>query len=81
MENIATITTFLGWCGVINMGVLTYATVMILFFNSPVKKLQSKMLKVSPDRLDEMYFNFLGNYKLAIFVFNLAPYFALKIMA
>jgi hypothetical protein len=81
MENLSTITTFLGWCTIINIGMLTYSSIMIIIFNAPVKKLHAKMVHISPDRLDELYFNFLGNYKLGIFIFNLVPYCALKIMA
>lgn len=81
MENLSTITTFLGWCTIINIGMLTCSSIMIILFNAPVKKLHAKMVHISPDRLDELYFNFLGNYKLGIFIFNLVPYFALKIMA
>lgn len=80
MENIAVITTFLGWCTLLNIGLLTYSSVMTIVFNAPVKKLHSKITHVSPEKLDELYFSFLGNYKLAIFIFNLVPYCALKIM-
>ena len=81
MSDIATITTFLGWCTVINMGLLLYSALMTTIFREPVKRLHSKLLGIDPDSLDAIYFNFLGNYKLAIFIFNLVPYCALKIMA
>ena len=81
METLPAITTFLGWCTVINIGILTYASIMTIVFNAPVIKIHTKMVSLSPEKLNEQYFNFLGNYKLAIFIFNLAPYFALKIMA
>ena len=81
MENISTITAFLGWCTLINIGLLTYSSIMIIIFNKPVKKMHAKMVHISTEKLDEMYFNFLGNYKLGIFIFNLVPYCALKIMA
>ncbi len=81
MENLSTITTFFGWCTTINIGLLTYSSIMIIILNAPVKKLHAKMTHISPEKLNEMYFNFLGNYKLGIFIFNLVPYCALKIMA
>lgn len=80
MHDLSTIATFLGWCSVINIGILAYSSVMIIVFNAQVKKIHAKITRVGPDKLDEMYFNFLGNYKLAIFIFNLVPYCALKIM-
>ena len=80
MNDLTTITTFLGWCTIINIGILTYSSIMTIVFNAPVKKLHAKMLHISSNKLDEAYFNFLGNYKLAIFIFNLVPYCTLKIM-
>jgi hypothetical protein len=80
MEDLQTVTTFLGWCSIINVGLFTYAAIMVIVFNSLIKKLHSKLLHIAPDRLNELYFKFLGHYKLAIIVFNLVPYCALKIM-
>lgn len=80
MNELSILTAFLGWCTVINIGILTYTSIMTILFNAPVKKLHAKMLPIASDKLDEFYFNFLGNYKLAIFIFNLVPYCALKIM-
>ncbi|MDC1436720.1 hypothetical protein N8303_05660 [Gammaproteobacteria bacterium] len=75
------ITEFLGWCTVINYGVLIFSTLMITTVGDWAKEIHSKLFKISKEKLDAMYFNFLANYKLAIFIFNLAPYIALKIMA
>lgn len=80
MDDLSVITAFLGWCTIINLGILAYSSIMTIVFNASVKKVHTKMLKVSPEKLDEMYLSFLGNYKLGIFIFNLVPYCALKIM-
>jgi Zn-dependent protease len=81
MENLSTITVFLGWCTLINTGILLYASFMLIIFNAPIKKLHRKILHLPSEKIDELYFNFLAKYKLIIIVFNLVPYFALKIMA
>lgn len=80
MDDLPSITTFLGWCTLINIGILTYSTVMLSVFKEPVKRIHSKLFGINQDELVTTYFNFLGNYKLAIFLFNLVPYCALKIM-
>jgi len=80
MENLSTITAFLGWCTLLNIGLLTFSTIMISLLNTPIKSIHAKITGVSIEKLDELYFAFLGNYKLAIFVFNLVPYCALKLM-
>ncbi len=81
MNNIQVITEFLGWCTVINYAVLLFSTLMIIAIGDWAKTIHSKLFRISKDQLDPMYFNFLANYKLAVFIFNLAPYIALKIMA
>ena len=50
-------------------------------FRKPIKKIHSQLAAVAYDRLDELYFSYLGNYKIAIIIFNLAPYVAFKVMA
>jgi hypothetical protein len=80
MNNIQIITEFLGWCTVINYGVLLFSTIMIVGVGDWAKSIHSKLFKISKEQLDPMYFNFLANYKLAIFIFNLVPYIALKII-
>lgn len=81
MNDIATITSFIGWCSIINIGLLTFSTIMLIVFREPVKRIHNKLTGVNKESLDAIYFNFLGNYKLAILVLNITPYFALKIMS
>jgi len=81
MENIQTITTFLGWFTIINLGIYIFTSIMLIMFKEPVKNIHSKLFAVSTDKLDEVYFNYLANYKLGILFLNIAPYLALKIMA
>jgi len=81
MENIQTITTFLGWCTVINLGMYIFTAIMLTILKKPVKNIHSKLSGISVEKLDEVYFNYLGNYKLAIIILNIVPYIALKIMA
>lgn len=65
MNWIETLTTFLGWSTVINFGVLAVSAI-------PAWSFEIRPL---------IYFQYLAQYKIAIFVFNLVPYIALKIMA
>ncbi len=81
MDNLVAITTFFGWCLVINIGLLAFMTLMLTISRGFVKPIHSKLSGVSPDDLDAIYFNFLANYKLAIMVFSLVPYIALRLMA
>ena len=80
MTDILTITTFFGWCSVINIGLLMFYVIWLMTFRSLTKSIHSALLGINQDELDSMYFQFLGNYKLAVIVLNIVPYFALKIM-
>lgn len=81
MADIQVITTFLGWCTVINLAMYLFTVLALLVFREPVKKLHSKFFAVSSEKLDELYFNYLGSFKMAILFLNIAPYVALKLMA
>ena len=79
--NISTVTEFLGWCTVLNYGILIFSTVMLVTrAGAWVKGIHSKLFDIPVGDLNPMYFRFLANYKLAVFVFNLVPYVALKIV-
>ena len=80
MENMQTITTFLGWCTVINLGLYIFTAIMLTILKKPIKNLHSKLFGISAEKLDEVYFNYLGNFKLAIIILNIVPYVALKVM-
>ncbi len=81
MEEIQAITTFLGWCTVINLGIYLFTALTLMGFREPVKSIHSKLSAVSSEKLDELYFNYLGGFKIAIIILNIAPYAALKLMA
>lgn len=80
MDDIAAITTFLGWCTVINIGFYCVMAVTLTVFKDTIKTLHSKITGVAIAKLDELYFQYLGHYKLAIIMLSLTPYLALRIM-
>ena len=80
MISIDTLREFLGWCTVINIVILLIATIFIAFARDTITKIHSKLFKLSDVDLSHAYFQFLGQYKLAIYVFNLVPYIAVRIM-
>ena len=75
------IITFLGWCTVINMGMLAFAAIIIFLFQGFVIRLHSKLSGVNASTLPTLYFSYMANYKIGILLLNFVPYVALKIMA
>ncbi|CAM2894659.1 DUF6868 family protein [Vibrio rarus] len=80
MVDIHQITTFLGWCSIINIGLLVLATLFLYRFKEFAVQFHSKLTAVSPAQLPSLYFSYLAHYKIAILLFNLTPYMALKLM-
>ncbi|MDT0581694.1 MULTISPECIES: DUF6868 family protein [Alteromonadaceae] len=74
------LTTFFGWCTVINIGIYLFSAFFIIVFKRFTINLHSKIVGVEASDLPNMYFAFLGNYKIAILLLNLSPYIALKVM-
>ena len=70
----------LGWCTVINFGLLMLWFFGFLVFHDVVYQIHSSMFKLSPERFDEINYSLMGYYKLSIFFFNLMPYIALRII-
>jgi hypothetical protein len=54
---------------------------MLTVMRSWVVSFHSKMSGVDEADLPKIYFEYLGNFKILIFVFNLVPYLALRVMA
>ena len=80
MFTIVTFTTFLGWCSVINIGILALSTVGITVMREPIMKIHASLLGLDQSMLPKLYFQYLGNFKIAVIMLNIVPYIALKIM-
>ena len=71
--------SFFGWCTIINVGILLFAAVLLLWMRGPVSRIHGKMTGLSEEDVARAYFQFLAHYKIAILMFNLVPYIALKL--
>ena len=76
MNSIDTLATFFGWCSVINIVFL----LGLLVRGMVIRKLAAKVFGVSTDEVRAAYMNVFLQYRSAVLVLNVAPYFALKIM-
>jgi len=80
MQNIDTLTSFFGWCSVINIVMLCMATLMLTLMRDFISSIHSKMTGLGQTELSVAYFQYLANYKIAILMLNLVPYIALKLI-
>lgn len=81
MMELTGLTSFFGWMTAINILVLIIVGLAVVVLRGVMVSLHSKLLGVPEADLPGMYFRYIANYKVAVFVFNLVPYIALKLMA
>ena len=81
MSSLETLRAFFGWCTVINMGILIFASIVTGPMRGAIFGIHARMFGMSEADLPRAYFQYLAQYKIAIFVFNLVPYIALVIIA
>ncbi len=80
MISIDTLTAFLGWCTVLNIGMLSLTIFLVTVLKEPLIKAHVRLFGVNRENLQLSYFQYLGHIKVAIFMLNLMPYIALKII-
>ena len=81
MITIEIIIEFLGWCSIINIGILIFTAILLIVFNDAILNIHSKIFNLNKEYLQQAYFKYLAQYKIIIIVFNIIPYFALKIIS
>lgn len=79
--DLATLTTFFGWCTVINVGLLLFWTLFVVTAPDLVYRTQSKWFPISREAFNVAMYSFLGLFKVFVIVLNIVPYVALKIIA
>lgn len=80
MTTLDAFTAVLGWCTVINFGVLILAAIALVPMRGLIISIHSRMFNLSEEHLSAAYLQYMAQYKLAIFILNLVPYIALKIV-
>lgn len=78
---IEVLTELLGWASVINIAILLLSTFGVIAMRGAIAGIHSKLFGLDEKDLGRAYFQYLAQYKIAIIVFNIAPYIALKMMA
>ena len=72
--------TFFMWCTVLNVGLLTFWTVVWTAFPDLVYRIQKRWFPLSREAYDTFMYGFLGFFKIVVIVFSLVPWLALVLM-
>ena len=71
---------FFAWCSVINICLLIVWFLLFLLARNWMYRVHSKWFKLSGDNFDVIHYSGMAVFKIAIWLFNLTPYFALRIV-
>jgi hypothetical protein len=70
----------LGWCSAINIGLLLFWWLWFMLAHDFMYRFHGKWFKLSVERFDEINYSLMGFFKIGIILFNIVPYFALRIV-
>ena len=70
----------LAWCSVINIALLLVWFIAFMVAHDWMYRLHSKWFRLSAEKFDAIHYKGMAMYKIGIWLFNLAPYFALRII-
>ena len=72
--------SMLGWCTILNWGILLVWWATIALARDWLHGVHRTWFDIPPRRIDEMHDQLMGLFKIGIFLFNLSPYLALRIV-
>lgn len=78
--SIEDIHSMLGWCTLINLGLLLVWFLFFWFGHDWMYRFHRERFKLSIDTFDAIQYGGMGLFKILIFVFNLVPYVALLVI-
>ncbi len=70
----------LGWCSVINIGLLLSGAVVLRLVHDIAYRISGEPFGLSVERFDALQYEGLIIYKICIIMFNIVPYIALRIV-
>ena len=81
MFDISQLTSFLGWCALLNLIFLGLATFALIAMRGFILPIHERILGIPQEELLLLYIQYIAQYKIAFIIFSLIPYLALRIMA
>ena len=70
----------LAWCSVINIGLLLWWFLLFALAHDFVYRLHGKWFKLTVERFDAIHYAGMAFFKIGIFLLNIVPYLALRIV-
>ena len=77
---IESVREFLGWCSVMNVGLLCVWALAFIGAHDWMHKVHGKLFALSSETFDTVHYGAIAFFKIVVFVFNIVPYLALCLM-
>ena len=74
------LTKFLTWCTILNVGLLVFSALFIMYASDFVYRVHSKLFPMSREVSNVVLYSLLGAYKIIVIAFNVVPWAALAII-
>ena len=71
----------LAWCSAINIGLLLFWVLWMILAHDFVYRMHGRWFRMSVERFDAIHYTGMLFFKMCIFLFNIVPYLALRILA
>ena len=78
---IATLRDLLFWSAMINIGLLLWWLLFLIFAHDFVYRMHSRWFKISGETFDAIHYGGMAFYKICIFIFCIVPYITLLIIS
>jgi hypothetical protein len=78
--DITILTSFFGWCSLLNGLLLVLWTVIFMAAPDLVYRIQSRWFPIPQETFNVVFYLFIGVFKLLFLFFNLVPYVVLLII-
>ena len=70
----------LAWASVINIVALLFWFLLFTMAHEWIFRVHGKWFKISMEKFDEIHYGGMALFKIGIFLFNLGPYLAMRIV-
>jgi len=70
----------LAWCAVLNLVLLLVWFLLFVLARDWIYRLHGRWFKLSPEQFDAVHYAGMALFKIGIWLFNLIPYFSLRIV-
>ncbi len=71
----------LAWCSVIDIGLLLFWFLFFTLAHDFIYRMHARWFKIPAETFDTIHYTGMAFFKICIFLFNLVPYIALRIIS